>query len=263
MKLAMPMLLTVTGTSLALAQGSLAGRACDDGWSGGRRTVTVCEVRELTLPVTDALSIDGGGNGAVTVTGRDQNEIGVRAQVRAWARNDDAARAILDEVTIDTDRGLRADGPRGRNAAWSVAFEVMAPRNTELSIESVNGAIAVADMRGDLDFDAVNGRVSLSNVTANVHGSTVNGAIGIEFDSGSIAGDVFDVRTTNGAVELKLPEGFSARLEVETVNGGIHVDFPVTVQGRIDRRALSTTLGDGGPLLRVRTVNGAVRLMRN
>jgi DUF4097 and DUF4098 domain-containing protein YvlB len=139
----------------------------------------------------------------------------------------------------------------------------MAPRNTELSIESVNGAIAVADMRGDLDFDAVNGRVSLSNVTANVHGSTVNGAIGIEFDSGSIAGDVFDVRTTNGAVELKLPEGFSARLEVETVNGGIHVDFPVTVQGRIDRRDLSTTLGDGGPLLRVRTVNGAVRLMRN
>jgi hypothetical protein len=46
------------------------------------------------------------------------------------------------------------------------------------------------------------------------------------------------------------------------VNGGIDVDFPVTVQGRIGRE-FSTTLGRGGPLLRAATTNGQVRVSRH
>jgi hypothetical protein len=35
------------------------------------------------------------------------------------------------------------------------------------------------------------------------------------------------------------------------------MDFPVTVQGRIDKR-LDVTLGQGGPTIRVVTTNGGV-----
>ena len=43
------------------------------------------------------------------------------------------------------------------------------------------------------------------------------------------------------------------------MNGGLRSDFPVTLaDGR--GRELRTTLGSGGPLLKVRTVNGGVRL---
>ena len=59
-------------------------------------------------------------------------------------------------------------------------------------------------------------------------------------------------------MRLRLPEQYSARIDAGTVNGGINVDFPVTVQGRIDRE-LNTTIGAGGPLIRVRTHNGGVR----
>mgnify|MGYP000361465391 CR=1 FL=1 len=45
------------------------------------------------------------------------------------------------------------------------------------------------------------------------------------------------------------------------MNGGIDLDFPVRVQGRIGRR-LSTTLGDGGPRVRVITTNGGVQIVR-
>ena len=70
-----------------------------------------------------------------------------------------------------------------------------------------------------------------------------------------------DLRTTNGGVRLRIPEDYSARLETGTVNGGIDIDFPVTVQGRIGRE-FSTTLGDGGPLVRAETTNGGVRITR-
>ena len=68
-----------------------------------------------------------------------------------------------------------------------------------------------------------------------------------------------DVETTNGGVELVVPEGFNADLETGTVNGGIDIDFPITVQGRIGRR-INTTLGAGGPLVRVMTTNGGVTI---
>ena len=45
------------------------------------------------------------------------------------------------------------------------------------------------------------------------------------------------------------------------MNGGINVDMPITLQGRIDRE-IATNLGGGGPLLRLRTHNGGVRVTK-
>src|SRR2546428_12573332 len=64
-----------------------------------------------------------------------------------------------------------------------------------------------------------------------------------------------DVETHNGGVRLTLPATYSAELETGTTNGRISIDFPVTVQGRIDRH-LTATLGAGGPKDRAITTNG-------
>jgi DUF4097 and DUF4098 domain-containing protein YvlB len=67
------------------------------------------------------------------------------------------------------------------------------------------------------------------------------------------------MRTVNGGVVMRIPEDFSARLDVETVNGGVDSDFPVTREGRRNGE-VSATLGSGGPLIRARTVNGGVQI---
>jgi len=46
------------------------------------------------------------------------------------------------------------------------------------------------------------------------------------------------------------------------VNGGISLDFPVTVQGRIGR-SLDIELGEGGATVRAMTTNGGVRIVRS
>jgi hypothetical protein len=69
-----------------------------------------------------------------------------------------------------------------------------------------------------------------------------------------------DVETHNGGIRLTLPRGFSAELETGTTNGGFNIDFPVTVQGNLNGRHLTTTLGAGGPKVRAITTNGGVTI---
>ncbi|HSC14943.1 MAG TPA: hypothetical protein VLI71_07480, partial [Gammaproteobacteria bacterium] len=74
-----------------------------------------------------------------------------------------------------------------------------------------------------------------------------------------LAGERVDLQTINGPVDLRIPRSFSAQLELETVNGGMDVEFPMTISGRLGRR-ISTTLGAGGPPLRVETTGGAIHI---
>ena len=57
--------------------------------------------------------------------------------------------------------------------------------------------------------------------------------------------------------------GRRLELEARAVNGGIHVDYPVTVSGLISsRRELRGTIGNGGPRIRASATNGGISITR-
>ena len=205
--------------------------------------------------------MDAGQNGSISVTGENRRDVQVRAKVQAWATDEAEAERIASQVNVRSDGVLRAEGPEqhGRSG-WSVNFEVLAPRDIDLTLETHNGGIAVADVRGEL-LEAQNGGINLDGVAGNVRGRTTNGGVDASLTGDTWEGTGLDLKTTNGGVRLRVPEDYSARLETGTVHGGIDIDFPVTVQGRIGRE-FSTTLGDGGPLVQVATTNGGVRITR-
>ncbi len=62
-------------------------------------------------------------------------------------------------------------------------------------------------------------------------------------------------------MHVRIPEQYSARLETGTVNGGLNIDFPITVSGRVDRQ-ITADLGAGGAPIRVRTHNGGVKISK-
>jgi hypothetical protein len=258
--------LVLTALLVASAGNAQEKTGCDNqstwwGWRGGP-SARVCEVRELTVPVTGKLSVDAGPNGSIHVTGENRRDVLVRATVQAWGDDEAGAERIASEVIVRSDGGIRAEGPdyRGR-AGWTVSYEVLAPRDIDLALETNNGGIAVADVRGDLALEAQNGGISIEGAAGNVRGRTTNGGVDVTLTGDKWDGTGLDVRTTNGGVRLRVPENYSARLETGTVNGGIDVDFPVTVQGRIGRE-FSTTLGEGGPPVRAATTNGHVKVTR-
>ena len=135
----------------------------------------------------------------------------------------------------------------------------MVPEASDLDLETLNGGIEVKGMYGDIRFEAVNGGIRLADLGGDVRGSTVNGGVVVRLAGDRWRGRSLDVDTTNGSVKPQIPEEYSADVETGTVNGDLA--FPVTIQGKIGR-SLRFTLGDGGARVRVRTVNGGVRLTR-
>jgi hypothetical protein len=219
-------------------------------------------MRDLTMPAAGALTVDAGPNGGVSVTGENRRDVQVRARVQAWASDEAEAERIVSEVMIRSDGTLKAEGPEQRNrTGWSVSYEVLAPREIDLSLKSQNGGIAVTEVNGDLTLETVNGGISIEGAAGNVHGRTTNGGVTATLRGDAWDGAGLDLRTTNGGVRLRVPDDYSARLETRTVNGGIDIDFPVTVTGRIGKE-ISTTLGKGGALVRAETTNGHVRVSR-
>lgn len=222
-----------------------------------------CEINEMTLSAAPALAVDGGVNGGMTVKGWQKSAILVRARVQTWAEDDVQAMALAKQVVIHTAGGrILADGPRnGHDQSWSVSYEVFVPQKTDLSLRAHNGGVSIADVRGSIDFETVNGGVSLLRLAGNVRGHTTNGGLSVELAGSRWEGGQLDASTTNGGVSVAVPAAYSAHFETGTVNGHIHIDFPVTVRGEIDRQ-LSLDLGSGGPLVRAITTNGGVTIKR-
>jgi hypothetical protein len=208
--------------------------------------------------------VDASPNGGIRVEGWDQPDVLVRAVVQAYGETDAEAKATLPRVQV-TAAGARvaAEGPDRTDGArrwgWSVSFQIWAPRATALALSARNGGITVQSMRGESRFTTENGGVTLDDLSGQVVGTTRNGGVNVRLSGAGWEGAGLDVETTNGGVTLAVPASYSAALEVHTMNGGIRTDVPMTVQGRIDRE-LRTTLGSGGPLLKLRTVNGGVRI---
>jgi DUF4097 and DUF4098 domain-containing protein YvlB len=223
-----------------------------------------CEVREQTLAMSGApIAIDGRQNGGISVKGWDQGQVLVRARVQTGAPTAAEAAELAKQIRIETGGAkIYANGPEHRkNYHWDVSYEVFVPRRADLSLETHNGGIAISDVNGKIDFNALNGGVVLRKVGGAVRGSTTNGGLVVELTGDHWEGETLDVRTTNGGIVLSVPENYSANLQTGTVNGGIVVDFPVTVQGKINKE-LAVNLGSGGATVKAMTTNGGVRVKR-
>ena len=235
--------------------------SCNDGW-GDRPSF--CEIREQTLAASGStINVDGRRNGGVSVKGWDRAEVLVRARVQAQAGSEAEARELAGQIRVETG-GLQihAVGPdQGEGRHWSVSYEVFVPRQSNLALKAHNGGISITDVRGQIEFEAHNGGVSLKGLAGNVRGQTTNGGLSIDLAGSRWEGEGMDVRTTNGGVNLQVPENYSARLETSTVNGGLNVGFPVAVEGRV-KKELAVDLGSGGATLRAVTTNGGVSLKR-
>ncbi len=226
---------------------------------------TYCEVREETLAGGNPLDVDAGPNGGIRVRGWERGEILIRARVVAHADTEQEARQLAAGVRVETGGGqVRAQGPErvgGSGSHWSVSYEIMAPQNAQLALNTRNGGISIRDLRGTVRFRARNGGIRLENVAGEIRGETTNGGVNVDLSGDRWDGSGLDVQTRNGGVRLDVPSNYSAELETGTTNGRINIDFPVTVQGRIGRH-LTTTLGSGGPRIRVMTTNGGVQIRR-
>lgn len=236
-----------------------------DRWGDAR--AKHCEIRETGLKATArTLTVDPGMNGGVEIIGWNRDSIAVTARIQVNARSEEDAQTIARAIRIEAAGGtVRAVGPNplGRRQSWSVSFIVLVPRRTDLSLATENGPLSVEDVSGTMKLSTQNGPLLLVGVGGDVHARAQNGPLHVKLAGARWEGAGLDAETMNGPADLRIPEGYNAKIEFGTVNGPMNVGFPLTVtlNGRVTDR-ISTTLGEGGPLVRVVTTNGPMTVRR-
>jgi len=165
--------ISVTAQNKAEAKNKYREFCADNNWSSDER-VSFKEVREMTLPSTGSLNVDGGQNGGVRVVGENRNDVQVRACVQTWGSTDESAKALASDIKISTTGTIAAESSSGAKD-WSVSYEILAPRNTSLNLKAHNGGISITSVEGNLEFETRNGGVVLRDVAGEVKGRTTAG----------------------------------------------------------------------------------------
>ena len=214
-----------------------------------------------------------GVNGDIIAERSAGGEIEVRAEKRARRSDPEAVRIEVVEhaggVTVcavyPSSRGREntcEPGSGGRNSTRNndvrVAFYVSVPEDVGFLGKTVNGDVRVHDLASEVGAKSVNGDIEIST-TGFAEASTVNGSIEAAMERYDIASGL-SFSTVNGSISLDLPDDVDADVDARWVNGRLETDLLLELIGRVSRRSVRGVLGEGGPELNLRTVNGSIRL---
>jgi cytoskeletal protein CcmA (bactofilin family) len=257
--------LLLLGANLARAAEAAEAAAADANpfhWQGKIAAGQVIEVKGVSGNI-NAQGVDGEQAEVTAVkSGRDSAEVKI------------AVVQTSEGVTICAIyRGAESDCVPGRE--WPsqnhdlqarVDFTVHVPRQVRFLGRTVNGGIEATDMGSHVDAITVNGSVRVSTAEW-AEAKTVNGSVDAKIGKAEWPGEL-KFSSVNGAVNLELPASLNADAHFKTLNGNVHSEFPITIQGgfggHVDGHGTNMTgrIGSGGRDLDIQTVNGRIELKK-
>ena len=140
----------------------------------------------------------------------------------------------------------------------------------EILVRSGDGSIRFDRAEGKIDLETADGSITLEGKPAALRARTSDGAIRVELEPDTVMTDDWDLQTTDGSVVLTLPASFNALVDAETRDGVVRASHPsLRAEDRDDenreerrerRRVLRTAFGTGGKTLRLRAMDGSIRI---
>ncbi|HLK67145.1 MAG TPA: DUF4097 family beta strand repeat-containing protein [Bryobacteraceae bacterium] len=301
---------------MALMAGLLSLTACDFADLGGMERFNRDFHYSYDLSASGRVLVETF-NGSVEISGWDQNSVDISGTKYGPTQEDaDDLKVSVDHTADSVSvHVLRPSDQKNNNRGARLVLKV--PRGAFLDriitsngairtidgagparLKTSNGPIAVAHLKGRLDAETSNGPVELEDVDGDVMAHTSNGMIQVKRLNGTLDATTSNsairaeiersdrpihLQTSNGPVELTLPEGFdrevrvrtnnspitvhaptmlNAHLIAQTSNSSIASDFDLRTQGSISKNHLDATVGNGGGLLDLETSNGPIRLSK-
>lgn len=210
-----------------------------------------------------------GLNGGITAGPADGSQVVVTA--RKTARRSDPSSVKIEVVERGNgvivcavypggDSGCGESGlSSGRANDVSVQFDIRIPHGVTFVGRTVNGSVKAEGLDDDVDVQSVNGSITI-DTRGSARAQTVNGSI--KASLGAVTGfDGLDFNTTNGTITLSLPSDVQAVLEGHTNNGSIASEFPLQISGNRQVKEMHGTLGQGGDLIKLQSLNGSIRII--
>ena len=199
-------------------------------------------------------------NGTVDVQGWERDEVEVRAVKTAKQRESD-----LERVSIDVDAkpgavSVSTRYPQNEGVDVAVEYTIHVPHGAHVErLATVNGTLRISDVENIEDLRTVNGNIEVFEGGGAVRAHTTNGNVHIELPHFREKGGL-SAEAMNGSVVLALPVDTQADLETRCMNGNFYSEIPVSMESTATPREMHGRLGHGGATIRLRTVNGAIRI---
>jgi DUF4097 and DUF4098 domain-containing protein YvlB len=220
------------------------------------------EVFERTIPLPP------GGSfalrnviGPVAVLGWDRNAVEIHAVKTADGGDDILSRVRIDVVATPNAVSVTTDYPKDETAEINVAYTVHVPRHVLLKeVAAVNGTVRISGVAGAGELRSVNGDIEVSDSAGGFSAHTTNGDIHMALTKLDATG-VLALETVNGSIALAVPKDSSASLEASSLNGDFRSELPLVFTAAYGPREIRARLGNGNTAVRLRTVNGKVRLL--
>lgn len=167
--------------------------------------------------------------GQVTITSGDVQQVTVVATRRAHAANSQAARDLLDTMTVTaapTSRGADINATIAPNRSASqrtVDLQITVPQTSDLKVTLTAGTLSVTSVTGVLDVTNTAGTVTMQDVTAQGT-STVTVTTGTLSFAGALAKDATMTATvTTGNANIRLPQTSATHFDASTRVGSVSV----------------------------------------
>ena len=224
--------------------------------------VAADEVLQRTLKISPSGSLVLFNiNGPVEVEGWDRSEVDLYAVKSSNAHPEDLSRVQID-VQASADRiTVRTEYPQDEGIEVTVSYRVRVPRHLHLEqLATVNGLVRVRGVEGAGELRTVNGNVELLDSSGQFSGKTTNGNVRFELRHVDSTG-AMTMETVNGSVLLAVPLGAGFDVDARSMNGSFYSELPVAILGAEDPQGFRGRVGRGGATVRVRTVNGGIRVV--
>lgn len=256
---------------------------------------------EKTYPTTGRPALVlRADDASVHVTTWDRPAVGIRVSTRGWSlgpgRLSVQASQTGDRVICEVREQYH--GVSFNLSFRTTRVEVSLPRDADVDIVTGDGAITIAPLSGEIrahsgdgaiEAEGLRGQLSLTTGDGHIRATGLDGSLVARSGDGSITLDGrfdrlevgtsdgrvnvtaregsrlaagWDLHSGDGSITLHVPAALRADLDLSTGDGGLTVDLPVETSGRLEHHRLFGRLNGGGPLLRMRCGDGALRLER-
>ncbi len=211
----------------------------------------------------------------------DQNKIEAHVTTQGWHIGSGGLEIVEHQQGNAVDLELR----QPHHAHFSIGIdtrridlEIHMPKSVKINVRAGDGNVEAKGLRGELNFTTGDGRLELDDVDGSlrVHASdgsvrvsgrfdvlelrTSDGRVEVEARPGSQLREAWDVRSSDGSVNLRIPGDLAADVELHTSDGSITTNIPIVVEGSLSRHDIHGKMNGGGNRLSIHTSDGSVTL---
>ena len=254
---------------------------------------------DKTLNVSGTANLNvSTGSGYIHITPGPAGSIHIVGHVHSsmgWlsGSSDENVRRVTDNPPIVQNGNDIEVGQHTHFENVSIDYVITAPRGTNVEANSGSGDLNISNLGGPLKAGTGSGTIEANDLTGNVTLSAgsgdiramMNGAnyVKAETGSGTIrlqgvtgglyaetgSGDIdvsgqpgsgWKLETGSGSVTLNTGGNAHFTLDASTGSGDVRSDPPISTHGSLERHHVTGDVNGGGPIVRVETGSGDVRI---